>query len=272
MIDRITLFFSFLIIGLSPIHGVARQQLHTESLIGTYHIGHRFGASGLTLQADGSYVMKSSDCTLEYIQSGTYISSLEVLHFKILKYIAKGHGSEREINLLDPNERKEVFGNDSDGIQMEFELLSIKWSDRVYLIDESDLSNFANAVNFGLEPRSELSSEPYYGSFYLREGDQQKSVLGAPRIPDKWRSILLRRPVIATVVTLKGDAKGTLATVNKGSKSGLRVGMRLLTKNEEPSPWSGSEIVSVTEKSAIIQTREAIMVGDKLSTKYVSRN
>jgi len=217
--------------------------------------------------------MRSRDCTLEYVQSGTYVTYSEVLHFKIVTYVAKGHGSEHEINLLDPIERKAVYGRYSDGMpmEMEFELLPIRWSDRIYLIDGGDLSNFVNAVNFGLEPRSELGSEPYYGSFFLREGDQHKKVSAAPKIPDKWRSVLLSRPVVATIVALTGDAKGTLATLNKGTKSVLRVEMRLLTENEEPSPWSRAEIVSVTKKSAIIRTGGRLMVGDKLSTKYMSR-
>jgi len=270
MSDTITLFLSFLLVGLFSIPAIAQQNT-AATLLGTYHIGHNFGGSTLTLNGDGTYLRESSDCTLEYVQSGTYTSSPDGLHFKILKYIAKGHESEKEINLLDPAQRKEVFGNNFGTMPLEFALLPIRWSDRIYLIDEDDLTNFVNAVNFGLEPRSELTSEPYYGSFYLRVGDQQKKVSGEPGVPDSWRSILLRRPVVATIVAVKADAKGTLATLNKGSKSGLRVGMRLLAENEEPSPWSGVQIVSVSEKTAIIRTVDAIMVGDKLSTTYHSR-
>ncbi|HEY0761113.1 MAG TPA: hypothetical protein VGD61_01955 [Pyrinomonadaceae bacterium] len=273
MSHKITLCLSFFLVAIFAIDGSAQPQSTANKFVGTYVIGHRFGSSALTLQADGTYVMKSSDCTLEYVQSGTYTTSSEVLHFKTVTYVAKGHGSEHEINLLDPIERKAVYGRNSDGIQMdmEFELLPIRWSDRIYMIYRDDLSNFVNAVNFGLEPRSELGSEPYYGSFFLREGDQQKKVSAAPKIPDKWRSVLLSRPVVATIVALRGDEKGTLATLNKGTKSGLRVGMRLLTEDEEPSPWSRAEIVSVTTKSAIMRSSGRLMVGDKLSTKYVSR-
>jgi hypothetical protein len=268
MILKIKLSLLFLIAGLFATHGVAQQQKPT-SLVGTYHTGHRFGSSALTLNADGSYVMNSSDCTMEYVQSGTYVSSSGVLHFKILTYVT--NRGDRKINLLNPYGRLEVFGSYSDKISTEFELLPITWSDRIYLIDEDEVSSFANAVNFGLEPRSQLGSEPYYGSFYLREGDQKKKVSGAPGIPDKWSSLLLRQPVVATIVTLKGDGKGTLATLNKGSKSGLRVGMQLLARDEEPSPWSGAKVVSVTQNSAVIRTSGEITVGDKLSTKHVSR-
>jgi len=269
MIRKINRSLLFLILGLFATYGIA-QQPESKSLVGSYTIGHTFGFSALTLDADGSYVMKTSDCTMEYTRSGTYVSSSKALHFEILKYVATDHGGIREINMLDPNERKGVFGKDSGEMPAEFELIPITWSDRIYLIDEDDLSNFANAVNFGVEPRAELSSEPYCGSFYLRDGDQKKKVSGAPGIPDKWSSLLLRRPVVATIVSLKGDDKETLATLNKGSKSGLRVGMRLLTKNEEPNPWSGAQVISVTTKSAVIRAWSGVMVGDKLSTKYVS--
>ena len=270
MIHKINLSLLFIIVGLCATHGTAHQQRKATSLVGTYSTGHRFGFSSLTLNADGSYVMNSRDCTSEYIRSGTYVSSSEVLHFKILKYTARGHGADREINLLNPYGRQAVFGTYSEQISTEFELVPIAWSDRIYLIDEGDLSGFANAVNFGLEPRSQLGSDPYFGSFYLREGDQNKKVSGAPGIPSKWSSLLLRRPVVATIVALKGDAKETLATLNKGSKSGLRVGMRLLAKDEEPSPWSGAKVVSVTKKSAVIRTWGGMTVGDTLSTKYES--
>ena len=272
MTHRISpLYLTVLILTLYAIPGIAQQGNYSKGFVGTYQIGHRFGASALTLKPDESYELKSSDCTLEYVQSGTYVSSSKVLHFQILKYIAKSHGGESEINLLDPKQRKEVFGNDREVMPTEFELLPIRWSDRIYLIYKLDLGNFANAINLGLEPRRELSSEPYYGSFFLRKGDERKKVSGSPGIPRKWRSVLLSRPVVGTIVSLRGDAKGTLATLNKGSKSGLRVGMRLLMQNEEPSPWSGAEIVSIADNSAIVRTADRIMVGDRLTTKYVSR-
>jgi len=101
----------FLTVGLFATHTSAQQQSNAKSLVGTYQTGHRFGGSDLTLKADGIYVRQSSDCTMEYTESGIYVSSAAVLHFKTLKSVAKSHGGEREINLLDPNERKAIFGN-----------------------------------------------------------------------------------------------------------------------------------------------------------------
>lgn len=253
---------------------LAQQQEFTPNgLAATYGVGHRFGGSSLTLEADGRYSIESGDCTMEYFDSGTYTHSAGVLHFTILKQTAKGRGGEREINLLDPNGRKEVFGNSESGeIPRAFKLLPVKWSERVYLIYESDLNNFANAINLGLEPRSELSSEPYYGSFYLRRGDEQKKVSGSPSLPEKWQSFLLSKAIVTTVVSLDGDGREKIATVNKGSRDGLKVGMRLLAQDEEPSPWSGAEIISVEEKSAKVRIGADLKVGDKLGTKYERRD
>ena len=67
---------------------------------------------------------------------------------------------------------------------------------------------------------------------------------------------------------------GSALTVNADGSyvmSGLRVGMQLLARDEEPSPWSGAKVVSVTKNSAVIRTSGEIIVGDKLNTKYVSR-
>jgi hypothetical protein len=249
------------------------REITPDKLVATYVVGHRFGSSSLTLEADGRYSIESGDCTMEYFDSGTYILSEGALHFTVLKQTAKGRGSEREINLLDPNERKEVFGNDASGeIKKEFKLLPVAWSERIYLIYESDSNNFANAVNLGLEPRAELSSEPYYGSFYLRQGDEQKKVSESPSLPEKWLSFLLSKPVTAAIVGIEGDAQEKMATINKGSKNGLKVGMRLLAKDEEPSLWSGAEIVSLEESSAKVRVGTELKVGDKLSTKYERRD
>jgi hypothetical protein len=59
--------------------------------------------------------------------------------------------------------------------------------------------------------------------------------------------------------------------IDKGSRDGLKVGMRLVTEDEEPSLWSGTEVTSVKEKEALIRTdkvRSELKVGDKISSRY----
>jgi len=266
------LFLTFTTLGFLVIPCTGQQrQSNSASLVGTYYIGHNFGGSTLVLNADGSYEKTSHDCTTEYFQSGSYVLSAKGLRFQIRKYTASGNGSNVEMNLLDLDQLKEVFGKDSKAIETEFDLVPVRWSDRSYLIDVQDLGNFANAINLGLEPRARLSAEPYYGSFYLRSGDERKKVSGYPELPQDWLLILLKKPVTGTVVAVRGEADATLITIDKGRKNGLRAGMRLLAQNEEPSLWGGAQIVSVTNSSAIVRTGRGITLGDKLTTKYISR-
>ena len=62
-----------------------------------------------------------------------------------------------------------------------------------------------------------------------------------------------------------------MATINKGSRDGLRVGMRLVTKGEEPSRWDGTEVISVEENASRIRTemvRSELKVGDRIRSRY----
>jgi hypothetical protein len=246
-----------------------------DELAATYMVGHRFGASSLTIEGGGRYSIEAGDCTREYSDSGTYVIKDGVLHFTILKKTVKGRGGERELNLLDAEERKEFYAeSDAGAIKREFRLLPIRWSGRLYLIYEDELNNFANAVNLGLEPRPGLSAEPFYGSFYLRHGDERKGAAGRPALPGGWASFLLSKPLTATVVRIEGADKEQIATVNRGSRDGLKVGMRLVSKDEEPSPWWVTEVVSVGEKTARVRIRggDELKSGDKLKSRFERRD
>lgn len=246
--------FSILLLA---IQALAQQQECTPNeLAATYAAGHNFWGSFLTLTADGQYSKRSYDCTTQYFESGTYAISDGVLHFTVFKRTAKPNGGELETDLL------------AQEFPKEYKLLPIKWSDRIYLVFDDDLSNFANAINLGLEPRSQVNSEPYYGAFYLRTGDENKKVRGNPTLSGKWTSFLLSRPVSATVIYVEGEAKDRIGIIDKGSKNGLKVEMHLLAKDEEPSLWSRAEIVSVEEDSAKVRLSYDVKIGDQLSTKY----
>jgi len=253
----------------------AQQILTPSELAGIYFAGHTFGGSSINLQADGTYDQGSGACTMATRESGKYFLADGVIHFTILKYTGVQFSDEsKEIDLLNPEARKEFFGyrddEKVDPLKTEFTLLVVKWGERVYLIDESDLRDFSNAVNLGLEPRPELRSEPYYGSFFLREGDLQKSVSGKPSLPPEWQTFLLSKPVRAKIVSIQPQDKTQIATINRGSQDGLKVGMKLLVKEQEPFLWSsGGEILSVEKRTAKVQV-EDLKVGDILMSKYVS--
>jgi hypothetical protein len=236
----------------------------------------------LSLSPGGQFSEEGgSDDGTRVSTSGTYTLSDGLLHFIIVRQTWKRGEQGQEFNLLDPKDRKEIFGSsDSGEIKKEFKMLPLEWSGRIYLLYEEDLKNFVNAVNLGIEPRAALTSShyvsPWYGSFYLRSGDERKKVTGSPPLPEQWLSLLLSKPVTAEVIRIEEMRKYQwsttfTATINKGSRDGLKVGMRLLTEDEEPSLWSGTEVVSVTENTAKIRTelvRSELKVGDKISSRY----
>jgi hypothetical protein len=270
---------------LLAVQSTAQQQDVFERFAGTYITGHEFGGSSLRLEADGHFSTGSgSDDGTEISTSGTYTLSDGALHFLVVKKTGKRGGEGRELNLFDRQDRIELFGiSEDEEPEREFKMLPIEWSGRIYLICEKDLEDFANAVNLGLEPRPQLSSNrlssPWYGSFYLRSGDEQKKVTGNPPLPEPWLSFLLSKPITATVISIEETRKSRFsttftATINKGSRDGLKVGMRLLTTDEEPSPWGGTKMISVKEKTAKIETdlvRSELKVGDKISSKYETK-
>lgn len=264
------------------IQSPAQQESTFKKFAGTYVTGHEFGGGSIKLEDDRTFSDGGgSDDGTQISTSGNYTFSNGVLHFKITKQIGRRAGDGKEFNLFNPDERKEMFrGNDNGEVEREFKYLPIEWSERIYLINESELKNFANAINLGIEPRSSLisrdDSSPWYGSFYLRSGDEQKKVTGNPKLPEKWLSFLLRKPLIATVISVqKVDKREFISistvTINKGSKDGLKVGMRLLTKDEVPSQWNGAEVISVEKGTAKIEARLSgteLNLGDKLNTRY----
>ena len=92
----------------------------------------------------------------------------------------------------------------------------------------------------------------------LRKGDEQKKVKGQPSIPKEWLAFLLPKPVTTTVISIQESKKAafvatSIVTVNKGRRDGLKVGMRLVAKGEEPSTSLGSEVISVEEKTAKVK-------------------
>lgn len=275
-------FLLFFILLFSTVQSPAQQESIFKKFAGTYVTGHTFGGGSITLGADGTFSDGGgSDDGTTASGSGTYTLINGVLHIKYTKEtLRRGHDAE-ELNLLDPKGNKEMSpSNGNSEIQKEYKYLPIEWSERIYLISEIDLKDFANAINLGLEPRSSLTAGwdtlPWYGSFYLRSGDQQKKVTGNPNLPKEWLSFLLREPMTATVINVEKIEKLefvtiSTATVNKGSKHGLKVGMRLVAKDEEPSPWDGPQVISVEKETAKIQarlSRTELKVGDKLSTRY----
>lgn len=258
---------------LPPPGGRANQTLSADELAGTYTAGFKFGGSSITLKADGSYSADYGSCTYSTRESGRYVLSGGRLRFTILKLTGKSNGDGSEADLLDPMARRKFYNIPGDEklepVKTEYSLIPVKWEERIYLISENGMREFIDAVNLGLEPRPTLSSETFYGLFHLREGDEKKAVAGKPSLPDEWQSFILSEPVTGEVIALEEHDQYQIATINRGSRDGLKAGMKLVSKEQEPSPWSEAGLIlTVEEQSAKVKVFD-LKIGDSLSSKYV---
>jgi hypothetical protein len=134
-----------------PIHEPAGETSPSglAEIAGTYYMG------------DG--LVKS--LTLVVAPDGAF--SFEGRGYKGIYDRAEGRASlhDGELWLETAEERKDL----------ENRFLPFRWGDRLYLIPSDELYSFSKAIDRGVEPRPcDL------GSFYLREGDWDKSVVGWP--------------------------------------------------------------------------------------------
>jgi hypothetical protein len=121
----------------------------------------------------------------------------------------------------------------------------VRWGDRLYLIPEGDKQEFCNAVNGGIEPRSER-----HGRFYLRRGDWDKKVTGLPRVPKDWSPLLLKKPLRGRVIDV---LSGGRARVDLGTDDGV---------------WKGMELWVDTKGSGLVQVVEVGAKSSVISIKY----
>ena len=281
---NVTAFFLLAIVAVVPARAVFGQSTALQSdFAGKYYTGHGFGGGSLVLHPDGGFQQHDgSDDGTRITTTGTFIAKDGELSFSILKSI--GHrGDDREFNMLNPKERQEFFGIQMEALAKEFSMFSVIWSGRIYLIDESNMKRFADAVNMGIEPRHALSSSdmegsPWMGSFYLRSGDEKKKPSGPPPLPQPWRDLLLAKPVIGKVIRVDKVEKINdwydefTATINRGRRNGLKIGLRLLIPGHVgPSAWNGAEVISLEERTAQIKVKifkYKLKVGDVVSSRY----
>jgi hypothetical protein len=260
--------FLLVLLLLCPMTGaVSGQQRIANDLIGTYIYGFQWGGSRLTLKSDGTFIWESSNCTSVYKNSGSYSSSEGHLELIVLKKTLTSFGDGKEIDLRKPKARKKFLDTDEPFKQQQIEMAIIKWDTRIYLMDTDRFESFVDAINLGFEPRHVETYRPFFGEILLREGDEQKDVAGTPSLPNEFLSKILKSPITSTVTDIESDGNKTIATVDRGSKDGLRKGMTLIKKSEDGwFTFQGYWIISVDEQSAKVQVWE-VKVGDQLTTR-----
>lgn len=243
-------------------------------LIGTYTHGGGFGGSAITIEPEGRFHKNSSNCTEEYYEAGTYTFKAGVLSFVTTKRTVKGHveSDEQAQDLLDPKVYKEIYHQAPPADDRTDELIPVTWGERHYLMHKASMVEFCNAINLGLEPRSSLGTDWYLGSFYLRNGDENRTAEGHPSFSKKLIALLLEKPIEAEIINIERENKKTVAVINKGSEAGLKPGMRLLLTAPEvwdtPSLWSGLVVTSVSYGLARLSVFEDVKIGDKVNSKF----
>jgi len=272
----------FLACAIALVFGIptfAQHKTETYQFAGTYHAGFQFGGSSITLGSDGTFRNDSGSCTFTTQESGKYVFSNGVLRFTINKYTGKQNFDGKEVDLLDVKSRRKFFQYPADvkddvPLKTEFVLYPIKWGERTYLIYEDDLANFTNAINLSLEPREPGLQLNYYGLFFLREGDEEKTAKGKPSLPSKWKDLLLGEPITATIVSVEAGEVGKeqVATIDRGRADGVKIGMKFIASEQDPEFWSNNGIVlSVEAQSARVQVYHRL-VGEILTTKFVRKD
>src|SRR5256885_2000384 len=88
----------------------AQQVLTTSELAGTYVVGHNFGGSSITLQADGTYSQDSGACTMATKESGKYFLSDDTCSLYDFENIRAFNSptNQKRLTFSNPEARKEL--------------------------------------------------------------------------------------------------------------------------------------------------------------------
>lgn len=266
------LFFLFVINAFS-------QLTYTlKDLAGTYVYSSGFVGASFSLKGDGSYEYRtfSDCCDPVWKQVGTYTIKENVVHFKIIQYTLN------QYNLFEPKERKEALVKlyrekeediKDEKVETENEMHIVRWGERLYLLNYTDLYKFTAAVNLGVEPRAGIIHRDFLSTFfYLRSSDESKIVSGKPILPKEWISYILDSPLTAKITKIEGEKRERKFTINKGSQDGLKVGMCFIGENTKIDYENLVWVTSVEKHSAKLEDLSLIYppdykIGDILTTK-----
>jgi hypothetical protein len=251
----------------------SKAGLTAAEIVGSYTYSGRWGGDTPTFAEGGKYSSLGGDCTHEYLFEGSYRIAEGRVLIRIFSARKWPHGRRdtEDEEKIEPPEG-EAWGDSEE------RLLPVRWGERLYLVDDGELLRFCNAVNAGIEPRggkddpdySPFLRGAYFGTFYLRDGDEKKKASGEPQLPEEWRRFLLKRPIKGLLLSVGGGEDE--AVVNVGTRAGLRKGMLLFLEGNErdvpPSYYSGMEVLSVADETAVVRGFDHAKVGDKVSTRY----
>lgn len=212
-------------------------ELEDHSWAGTYYYGDGLGVNAsLTLAPGGGFAFEWSGCMGVYDRNFGAVFTTE-------------RGSLK-LQLTYENSRKGFQG-------VAEELVPISWGERHYLIPFDDVVGFCNSVNSRREPRDRM-----HGFYFLRRGDHEKPVSGAPEIPEQLQSYLLSEPIEAVIVAVDatrvemgiggGSFHKTMVTLNAGRTKNVLPGMSFHVY-EPPGILAGcgARVLSADENTSV---------------------
>lgn len=147
----------------------------------------------------------------------------------------------------EPNEQG--FGGFPDALR------PIRWGERRYMIPETKLIDFVNAINHGFEPRKQV-----HGMYLLADGDEKRPVAGLPELPKPMRDLIRRQALEARIVSV--DAAETRKsetgsdcgfhyrmTLDRGARDGLAPGVELKVIGQAHI-WDNVTVATVADATA----------------------
>lgn len=114
---------------------------------------------------------------------------------------------------------------DLDYFQFDKGLTLVPWGERRYLLRPSQLVEFINDINAGLEPTYDRTEQ----LFMMRDGDDELPVSGVPDLPASVKPLLRRRPIEARILSVDGST----IVLDAGRRQGVIPGLELHPRGKD---------------------------------------
>ncbi len=151
---------------------------------------------------------------------------------------------EDGVILLEPDKQTKTLP-----MGLESRLIPIDWGRQRYLVAESRMLEFCDAIRRGAFKPADLYWLRHSSLFLLRVGDEHHDPIGLPNIPAPWTPYL-HKPFTAKIKTVRKDRS---FVVDRGVSAGLVLDTRL--RIADPSGWrgfsTGWKVIAVTEDEAL---------------------
>lgn len=173
-----------------------RHRVTVEMMTGTFVGGCRYESTHVAIHQNSTYDITSTYCRGATFESGTVLVRGSTL-------------------LLTP--KPVQVRSASSNTRQAYPLI---WGDRHYLIWRDELSNFAEEVNRGCEPRNELR-----GRSLLRVGDESKLTEESPYLPEPFTRLIEETPTELTPKNLAGEFEVAMPRpIGRDIKVGMHFG------------------------------------------------